>query len=47
MPLSEMTGSDVAGVLAREKGKMEAIQRMQVAKSCPGAGAAAIPATLD
>ena len=47
VPLSEMTGSDVAGVLAREKGKMEAIQRMQIAKSCPGAGVAVVPATLD
>lgn len=38
LPLSEMTGSDVKGLLAREKGKMEALHRVQAAKGCAGAG---------
>lgn len=36
LPLSEMTGSDVKGLLAREKGKMEALHRVQIAKGCAG-----------
>ncbi|WP_239019182.1 hypothetical protein [Novacetimonas pomaceti] len=36
LPLSEMTGSDVKGLLAREKGKMEALHRVQMAKGCAG-----------
>ncbi|WP_029606256.1 hypothetical protein [Kozakia baliensis] len=39
IPLSEITGSDVKETLAREKGKLEAIHRVQVSKACPGAQA--------
>lgn len=36
VPLSELSGSDVKGVLAREKGKLDAIHRAQALKGCPG-----------
>ncbi|WP_239021434.1 hypothetical protein [Novacetimonas cocois] len=42
LPLSEMTGSDVKGLLAREKGKMEALHRVQEAKGCAGTTGAGI-----
>ena len=35
VPLSELTGSDVSEALARQKGKMAAIHRVQIAKGCP------------
>ncbi|WP_259650048.1 hypothetical protein [Gluconacetobacter diazotrophicus] len=37
IPLSELSGTDVKGVLAREKGKLDAIHRAQSIKECPGA----------
>lgn len=36
IPFSELSGSDVAELVAREKGKMAAIHRVQIQKSCPG-----------
>lgn len=36
VPFSELTGSDVAELVAREKGKMEAIHRVETSKNCPG-----------
>lgn len=34
VPLSELTGSDVSETLANEKGKVEAIKRVELEKSC-------------
>lgn len=34
VPLSELSGSDVTGILSREKGKLEAIHRVQAEKNC-------------
>ncbi|GBQ64854.1 hypothetical protein AA103196_0989 [Ameyamaea chiangmaiensis NBRC 103196] len=39
VPLSELSGSDVSRTLALEKGKMDAIHRVEAEKSCPGAPA--------
>jgi len=36
LPLSELTGSDVAEQVSREKGKMDAIHRVEISKKCPG-----------
>lgn len=36
VPLSELSGTDVKDVLAREKGKLDAIHRVQTSKACPG-----------
>ncbi|WP_026398923.1 hypothetical protein [Acetobacter nitrogenifigens] len=43
VPLSELSGSDVAGILSREKGKQEAVQRVQAEKNCAGTQPGSIP----
>jgi len=37
VPLSELSGTDVSRMLALEKGKMDAIHRVEAEKACPGA----------